>query len=231
MNKLITICLSYYNQSKESLVRHIENWKEFPIEVRDHFSFFIIDDCSKTPANDLLKDVDLAALNIHIYRVKQDLYCNIAGVRNLGATECKTPYMMIIDMDTVVSPIMSLQLVKLAKNNINNNIAFKFNRKGGKKSGHLHPAVCLIRKQDYWHVGGCEEDLVGHYGWTDPSFWHRARGKIQVKDCHDIFLSYHTDGEADINRNHGHYKAVFKNKMRNNSWSKDFIRFEWEKIK
>ena len=115
--------------------------------------------------------------------------------------------------------------------NINNNIAFKFNRKGGKKSGHLHPAVCLIRKQDYWHVGGCEEDLVGHYGWTDPSFWHRARGKIQVKDCHDIFLSYHTDGEADINRNHGHNKGVFKNKMRNNSWSKDFIRFEWEKIK
>ena len=57
----------------------------------------------------------MKGLDIHMYRVKEDLYCNIAGVRNLGAKECKTPYMMIIDMDTVVTPVMSTELVKLAK--------------------------------------------------------------------------------------------------------------------
>ena len=231
MNKVITISLSYYNQDKETLVRHIENWKEFPVEVREKFTFFIIDDCSKIPAHELLKDVDIKGLDIHIYRVKKDLYCNIAGVRNLGAKECNTPYMMIIDMDTVVSPVMSKELVELAKNNIDNNIAFRFNRKGGKKSGHMHPAVCLIRKKDYWDVGGCEEDLVGHYGWTDPSFWHRAQGKIKQKECKNIYLQYHSDGEADIKRDHGHNRKVFKDKMRTKSWSKDYIRFEWEKIK
>jgi hypothetical protein len=230
MNKTITISLSYYNQDKKTLVRHIESWKEFPVEIREKFSFFIIDDCSKIPAHDLLKDIDVKGLDLHMYRVKEDLYCNIAGVRNLGAKECKTPYMMIIDMDTVVSPVMSHELVELAKNNINNNIAFRFNRKGGKKSGHMHPAVCLIRKKDYWDIGGCEEDLVGHYGWTDPSFWHRARGKVKEQECKNIYLNYHSDGEADIKRDHGHNKGVFKHKMRTNSWSKDYVRFKWEKI-
>ena len=115
MNKTITISLSYYNQDKKTLVRHIESWKEFPVEIREKFSFFIIDDCSKIPAHDLLKDIDVKGLDLHMYRVKEDLYCNIAGVRNLGAKECKTPYMMIIDMDTVVSPVMSHELVELQK--------------------------------------------------------------------------------------------------------------------
>ena len=87
MNKLITVNLSYYNQPKDVLMQHINNWKKFPEHIKKQFTFFIIDDCSKKPVIDLLKNEDLKDLDLHIYRVKKDLYCNIAGVRNLGATE------------------------------------------------------------------------------------------------------------------------------------------------
>jgi hypothetical protein len=231
MNKLIKICLSYYNQRKQSLIRHILHWKEFPLEIREQFTFFIIDDSSKICVDTLIEEDLIKGLDLHLYRVKQDLYCNIAGVRNLGASECKTPYMMIIDMDTVISPIMSKEIIDIAKKNKNNNLVFKFNRYGGKKSGHMHPAVCLIRKEDYWNIGGCEEDLVGHYGYTDPSFWFRATGKVDIVYCNTIYLLYFEDGESDINRDRNHNKNIFQNKKLKKDWSTDYIRFDWEKIK
>ena len=234
MTKLITIILSYYNQN-DFLKYHLNIWNEYPEHIRDKFTFFIMDDCSKENANDVLKNIDLKNLDLHIYRSKKDIYCNISGVRNLGAQQCQTDWLVLLDMDTIINLDLAESLLKLAFET-NNNTTFKFNRKVINDSDHpknnkVHPAVCLIRKKDYWDVGGCEEDLVGHYGWTDPSFWHKARGKVKVEECKKIYLIYHSDGEADIKRDHGHNRKVFKDKMRTNSWSKDYIRFKWEKIK
>ena len=53
---------------------------------------------------------------------------------------------------------------------------------------------------------------------------------MKEQECKNIYLSYHSDGEADIKRDHGHNKGVFKHNMRTNSWSKDYVRFKWEKI-
>ena len=111
------IYLSYYNQSKDILMRHINYWKAFPDEIRNLFTFFIIDDGSKFTAYDSLKDEDLSGIDLHIYRVKEDLYCNIAGVRNLGAKECKTPWIVILDMDTCIESNMAKSLIELAKQN------------------------------------------------------------------------------------------------------------------
>ena len=127
--KLITINLSYYNQSKEIILKHLDYWHSYPQEVKDKLTFFIIDDCSKVPINEILTKDDIKELDVVIYRVKKDLYCNIAGIRNLGAKECKTPWYVIIDMDTLINPKMAKELIKLAKNNMNKNNTFKFNRK------------------------------------------------------------------------------------------------------
>ena len=112
---------------------------------------------------------------------------------------------------------------------------FKFNRRVPrrpfhKKNGQQHPAVCLLRKKEYWGVGGCDEDLVGNYGQTDPIFWYRARNKLKIISCNDMFLEYIPEGEASINRDTEINYNLFQEKKKNNSWAKDFIRFEWEKI-
>ena len=235
--KLITINLSYYNQPKDTLIRHLNYWKKFKKDVKDKFTFFIIDDCSKVSVKEILSDVDFEDLDIKLYRVKVDLKCNIAGVRNLGASECKTPYLVILDMDTVISPEMATSLVDLANDNIENKQAFKFLRKvlddpTHKKNNDQHPAVCLIRKKDYWDIGGCEEDLVGSYGFTDPSFWHRARQKkLKVKVDKNIRLLFFPDAEADISRNNKRNCGIHYSKVKSGNWSTDFIRFEWEILK
>ena len=83
-------------------------------------------------------------------------------------------------------------LIKLAQNN-QGSCVYKFNRKvidnpKHPKNNKMHPAICLIKKEDYWNIGGCEEDLIGHYGSTDPCFWHRAIGKVNVRYMNNIYL-------------------------------------------
>jgi hypothetical protein len=231
--KKITINLSFYNQNKV-LIKQVESWKSWSKEIRDQFSFCIVDDCSKVPAIDTLKDVDMSDIDVSIYRVKKDLYCNIAGVRNLSAQECKTDWMVILDMDTFVSEELASNMLKLTSSKTGE--AFKFNRRvpeypNHPKNGQPHPAVCLLRVEDYWNVGGCEEDLVGHYGWTDPSFWFRSVGKLHVIAYLDLYLDYCPEGEADINRDNSHNHKLHEEKKRSGNWSTDFIRFDWEKVK
>ena len=212
--KKITINLSYYNQYKV-LVDHIDLWKSYSEETKKQFSFCIVDDCSKIPADEVLSGIDLSDLDIHVYRVKEDLYCNIAGVRNLSATVCQTDWMVILDMDTMISQDLALSMLDLI--NIDKGNCFKFNRSVPSDETHIkhgqhHPAVCLLRKEDYWNVGGCEEDLVGHYGYTDPSFWWRATGKLNIIYKKDLFLIYVPEGEADINRDTSWNSNTFADK-------------------
>ena len=232
--KELTFILSYYNQ-QDVLKKHISFWKKYSPEYKEKTSFLIVDDCSKKSALDVLKnEQDIDDLDIHLYRVKEDLFCNIAGVRNLGFQEMQTKWGLLLDMDTLVDNEMMKSLFSLMKMD-QQHTAYKFNRKvpnnpNHRKQGRFHPAITLIRKEDYWLVGGCEEDLVGHYGDTDPSFWWRARGKIRVQFCKDIYLTYDPDGECDMIRDTRHNKQLCEKKKRNNSWSTDFIRFPWEKL-
>tara|TARA_B100000212_G_C27365395_1_gene530099 strand:- start:955 stop:1653 length:699 start_codon:yes stop_codon:yes gene_type:complete len=230
--KKITINLSFYNQDA-ILRKHVKGWVSWPKEISNYYSFCIVDDCSKNNAINVLKGINYSNLDLSIYRVKEDLYCNIAGVRNLSAKKCKTEWMLILDMDTMVSEKLSKIILELC--NVLPGNCFKFNRRIPNnpfhiKNGKEHPAVCLIRKEDYWHIGGCEEDLVGNYGQTDPIFWYRAKGKLKINYQKNMFLDYLPRGSAKIKRDKYKNIKLFEQKKLSNDWSKDFIRFRWEKI-
>tara|TARA_B100000212_G_C27349463_1_gene522952 strand:+ start:630 stop:1328 length:699 start_codon:yes stop_codon:yes gene_type:complete len=230
--KKITINLSFYNQ-EEVLINHVKTWISWPKEILKYFSFCIVDDCSKKLATNVLKEVNLSNIDLSIYRVKEDLICNIAGVRNLSADQCATEWMVILDMDTYITEKLAKSMLELI--NISPCNCFKFNRKVPwnifhKKNGKQHPAVCLLRKEDYWKVGGCDEDLVGNYGQTDPMFWYRAEGVLKINYQKDLYLHYEPKGEANINRDRKYNLSLFEKKKINKQWSTDFIRFSWEKI-
>ena len=61
--KKITVNLSFYNQN-DVLVKHVLGWKSWSKELREKFSFCIIDDCSQTKAVDVLSKIDLSDLNL-----------------------------------------------------------------------------------------------------------------------------------------------------------------------
>jgi hypothetical protein len=235
MTKLITVCLGYYNQNKSMVLKHINSWKKYPKSIRDLFKFYIIDDGSKINCKDLLKDIDMNDISIHIYKIKKDIFWNIPGVINLGAKQCKTPYYIILDMDTLISTKMACQLINLAKHNIDKNIAFKFNRKVVDNPNHpknhkIHPCICLIRIKDFWEIGGFDEDLVGNYGSNDRFFFHRAKNIIKLKIMKNIFLKYYTEGETNTIRDITKNREKVNNKIKNNFIPTKHVRFEWKRV-
>ena len=230
--KKITINLSFYNQS-DILIEQVESWKAWRKEIRDQYSFCIIDDGSEVPATEVLKDEDLSELDLSILRVKEDIKWNIAGVRNLSAQECETEWMMILDMDCFVPQETAEGMLQLA--NLGGHNAYKFTRRvlnnyNHPKHGDPHPAICIIRKEDYWNIGGCEEDLVGQYGYTDPSFWWRSQGKINILIT-QLPLDYIDEAEViDFEKFNHPNRNLFEERKKTGKWSTDFIRFEWEKV-
>lgn len=233
MTTNITVNLSYFNQ-ESVLIDHINLWKDYSKRTKKEISFCIVDDCSKFPADKVLSHINLSDLDIHIYRVTDDLYCNIAGVRNLAATVCNTEWMLMLDMDTMVSE-KTLRAMLLYASTSSFGCCLKFNRrvpsdKKHVKNNQIHPAVCLLRKDDYWDVGGCEEDLVGYYGYTDPSFWYRAKEKLSIEERYDLYLDYIPNGEANIIRNTSRNSSIFKYKKKTDTWSNDYLRFNWIKV-
>ena len=231
--KRVTFLLSYYNQA-DVLRRHVLQWKAYPRALKDQIVFCIIDDGSRAAAKNTIDSLDVTDLDLRLYRVLVDLYCNIAGVRNLGCREADTPWVLILDMDTLVPEKAAQDILAQARKGKRRH-AYRFNRAvldnpSHKLHGKTHPAVCLIRKKDYWHVGGCEEDLVGHYGYTDPCFWIRAGKKIRLQERRDIFLEYLAEGEADIVRDAAHNERICRERMALGNWSTKVVRFPWERL-
>lgn len=234
----LTYSLSYYNQGKEAIMKHINMWKEYPKEITERISFYLLDDCSKEPLNEVIKDEDFQDLDIHIYRVEVDLYCNIPGVMNLSARECKTEWIIMLDMDTLVSSGTARKFLELIDKDEKKTV-YKFNRdlrnvphmlKKNPSGFKIHPKVCMIRVKDFWDTGGYEEDLVGNYGMTDPIFFYRVKGKLDTIFCHDIFLTYYSEGESDIKRDVKKNTKLFEKRKRDGKWSTDYVRFPWKKV-
>ena len=143
--------------------------------------------------------------------------------------------MVILDMDTFISNKTAQQMIGIAEKHSENKNAFIFNRRvesnpKHKKNNQLHPAVCLIRVKDYWEVGGCDEDYVGNYGYTDPTFWWRAKDVIKKHECKNIYLDYKDEGECEMIRDTRKNMRLFEKKKKSGLWSTDFIRFSYSKI-
>jgi len=233
MGKVLTVVISYFNQSAV-LRRHIETWQSYSDEIKNKISFILVDDCSEISATEALRSIDISSLDLELYRVLDDLYCNIAGVRNLGAQQCKTEWMLILDMDTFVTKELMHGILELAEKN-ESHTAYKFNRVVPEDPIHIknqviHPAVCLLKTADYWRIGGCEEDLVGNYGYTDPCFFFRARGIVDVKVQENMYLTFDTAGESELIRDKSLNKKKYLKYKKRGGWSNKFLNFSWGKV-
>lgn len=234
---LINIILSYFNEEKKDIMRHIDNWNKFSDNLLNKISFTIIDDCSEINIKELLKDSDLSRLDISIFRIKDNIKWNTSGVRNLGALHSDSKYLLILDMDTVVDSDICSKLIHLSENNIKNSIYFDFNRivignENHPKNNVNHPAVCLIRRQDYWLVNGCDEELSGNYGYTSNLFKCKLEQfNVKKQTIKDISILYYSEAQKDnLDRNRSNNKKIFERKRKDNLLPKKLIRFQWEKI-
>lgn len=221
MNKKITLSLSYYNDI-EYLDKHFSEW----VNYKDLINFQIIDDCSEVPLINLVDDVILKELGIKIYRVLDDIKWNIPGVRNLGAAVCNTDWILICDMDQYFFRKDIETMYKFTDLGSKNEF-YSFARKDKTQTA----GTMLISLDNYWKVGGYDEDLIGNYGWNDPLFRKKLEhSKINEKIISDIICKEQfADCKLDRKGNNKN-KKKFKKKVKNlNLISSNILRFNWKR--
>tara|TARA_R110002096_G_scaffold173997_13_gene349656 strand:- start:1238 stop:1918 length:681 start_codon:yes stop_codon:yes gene_type:complete len=222
----LTLIYTYYNQT-EMLQRQLENWASYPEELKQQIRIMLVDDCSKTPVSELVGEPDF---HLEIYRVMEDMYCNIGGARNLGTKVCETEWMFHSDMDHILPPSEAEKVVALAEKNERK--IYKFQRidpESGKTK--IHPGTMLLTRKVYWEVGGCDEDFVGNYGQTDIHFFYRADPVVETEMREDVQMVIHHIGETEgIDRaKREPNRLLFEQKKESGNWSTDYVRFPWEK--
>lgn len=221
----ITVILTYYNQ-KNILKQQIETWNSYPDAFKQKLHFLFVDDCSKQSAAELIPENDL---QISVYRVLEDKYCNIGGARNLGTHVAPTEWILHSDMDHIIPAEAMEQILALPFSS--KSVIYKFNRQNIVTGEYkIHPGSMLLTRKLYWEAGGCDEDFVGNYGQTDVHFFYRADKIVRTEQRKDIVFEFYEEGETNgIERSRLEpNQRLFEKKMASDEWSEDFLRFQWE---
>ena len=206
---LLTIGLLYYSRPSR-LLRQLETLQSYPVEIQKQLTLLIVDDGSPKGLRameyiQLLETSGVTfSVKIRIVYVLKDIPFNHGGARNLACYLSETEKILLLDLDMLIDTIMIQQILQLSLvesntdgNHIYKSIAHRFNRirpttnpDTGTNDG-LHPAVMLVNVSTYWNSGGCDEDFVGSYGFTDKHFWYKWNLDVNNKglvDHYDIYL-------------------------------------------
>jgi hypothetical protein len=240
----VTFGFLYYND-KSALIQQILGWSEWPTELKLQIEFIVFDDCSSDDERaagiiaDVVDGLDLTVKVITAQPPKRTW--NIGGGRNSIMSEAKGCWVMLMDIDFKV-PVKLTQNIVSATRNSRKRQVFKFTRivpnKGiyFGKNGTQHPAIALLHRDLYWEAGGCDEDFVGAYGYTDPHFWfrllqHEIKPKIIVDVRWPSLLLVRTEEDPDfvwnINKNTSRNSKIFQEKTSGSlAWSNNYLRFD-----
>jgi len=216
----ITISLSYYNDG-DHLKDQLSVFKKYPSNIK----LQIIDDGSKEdPITDYLNDI---SEKIDVFRIEEDIPWNIPGSRNLSATVASTPWLLILDMDQIISIENIEKILKLPLKNPYE--FYSFNRKIGKLN-KFTAGTMLVSRLAWWECGGYDEDLVGNYGHNDPLFRFKLnRINAFEKRLNDIWVKQ-VSADCKLNRNGENINQALLEIKKNENIPDEKLRFTWKKI-
>jgi hypothetical protein len=244
-DKNLTFATLYHNDF-EHLQTQLRSWEKVPSEVVKSILFVVIDDGSQIrEARKVIDVTSSCSVDVMLVKITNDISWNIGGARNLAMLVAPTKYVFLTDIDIYAKisfypHILSLLTVSEAAVNEGREMIFtSFQREFDRNETRVlkpHPAIMLISKQTYWRVGGCDEDFVGNYGFTDPHFWHRAgqTPNVTIVNCHSTHPKIPALQERKQLSSHIRFRdpsanrVLFTEKVAHNSWSDVYVRFPWE---
>lgn len=171
---MLTLVMPYYD-NPGMLARQYEEWTRWGAKERAQFDIVIVDDGSPLPAIDVARPEGLPRLAI--FRVLEDRPWHQHAARNLGAHVAAGPWLLLTDMDHVLTADAARALYKrLGK--LDAQTAYFLHRVEADTglptvdaSGRAkpHPNSFVMTRDLYWRAGGYDEDYCGIYG-TDGLF-------------------------------------------------------------
>lgn len=177
---MLTIVVPYYNQPG-MLAAQARAWRDYPAGVE----VIVVDDGSAVLA---------AADGCAIYRIDEDIPWHQDGARNLGAHVATGEWVLLLDIDHVLSGAELRRLLGLLPR-LPGGVAYRPRRRlvaTGRALGRARN-IWLMRREDFWRVGGYDERLCGAYG-SDLEFRPRVQRHLQEQDL-GLTLDVYTAAE------------------------------------
>lgn len=168
---MISLILPYYD-NPAMLQRQQQEWATYPEDIE----ILVVDDCSPNyPAADVLTHP-----TAKLFRLKLDVRWNWIACRNIGAQQAAGPWLLLTDIDHIVSR-ETLDECRQAKPGFTYN--FERVQAPHRSPVNVHCNSWLIEKRRFWEIGGYDERFSGWYG-SDHCFRLRvtAAGKaLRIK--------------------------------------------------
>lgn len=181
---MLSLVVTYFNQPA-MLAEQARIWQTYSAVPE----IIVIDDGSAVPAT--------AQPRSSGYRVTRDIPWHQDGARNLGAHVATGEWLLFLDIDHAIcadelAKVLDM-LPKLAANT-----AYRPLRRLVDLAYPLKPAanIWLIRRADFWRIGGYDERLCGSYG-TDQEFIPRLRRTLVVNELPVVLDVYRRINIAD----------------------------------
>jgi glycosyltransferase involved in cell wall biosynthesis len=173
---IISLVMPYYRNPGQLSLQYAEmtRWTKM---AKAQIEVIIVDDGSPEPAVDVERPEGLPALRI--YRVLEDRPWHQHAARNLGAKMAHGPWLLLTDIDHVLTAESADALLKRA-HRLHGNTAYMLHRVEADTGlptvndrGQLkpHPNSFVMSRDLYWRCGGYDEEFRG-YG-TDGLFKQR----------------------------------------------------------
>lgn len=171
---IISLVMPFY-MNPDMLALQYATWAGWSDKAKAQIEVVIVDDCSPQPAVDVDRPEGLPVLRI--FRVAEDRPWWQHGARNVGAHEAEGPWLLLTDMDHVLTADAADALLKRI-GQLDASTAYFLHRieadtglptvnEAGQHKPH--PNSFVMTRDLYWRVGGYDEDYCGVYG-TDGLF-------------------------------------------------------------
>jgi len=242
----VTLIMPYYDNA-EMLRVHLAAWHDWPADIRERFKVIIVDDGSpNAPAASVPLPANL--IDISIYRVTEDRPWHQHAARNLGAHVADDGWLLLTDMDHVLTAENAAALVRRLRK-MDEGTVYTLHRieadtgeptLGLSGKSKPHPNSFVLTKDLYWRIGGYDEDYCGVYG-TDGMFRQRAfhvgvRGHLKRVALTRYWRGLIPDASTTTlprkeGRDEGAKKAIAKAKWdRGEEDVVKVLQFEWERV-
>lgn len=190
--RMLSFVYSYF-ENPNMYLRQVEEWNGYPRRVKKNISLYVTDDGStRYPLRDL-KEVP-EGMRITRFELTRKVPWNWLACRNLGARMSGSRWLLLTDMDHVVSAKSAGALVRsLSLKLLPPFFIYRFARVDAPDNRKIapHKDSYLMTRKMFWKIGGYDEELAGNYG-TAGLFRERAF-KAALWNCHlPVPLTHHT---------------------------------------
>jgi hypothetical protein len=181
------------------LTEQVKAISAYPDEVLDNLNVVIVDDCGTPPVDiGVPSYLHAFAKSVQLFRVEKDIPWNQMGARNLGMHHARG-WCLMIDPDMIFDGPTMLRMMQAAKKLSRGRIAkFGLKHVNSGKLDMTSPNTWLLHRDDFFAVGGYDEDFAGNKGWSDVQLLDILRSCYKLEERPDLWAHFHgTDSVPD----------------------------------